>query len=217
MKPYADVTDSRVVKALAHPLRVQILVALEERVASPNELSQELGVDLGSVSYHVRRLAHLGFLKQVGQTPRRGAIEHFYTAVARPRITDAAWANVPTIVKRSLVDAAVDTVGRQVTAAAASGGFDVADAHLTRSQILVDKQGWHDLAVELEALTARVVEIQRECAGRLAESEAPETQATVVLMLFDSTDIADPLPPDGTDPARTTTAAADVAQQVARV
>jgi DNA-binding transcriptional ArsR family regulator len=186
MKPYADVTDSRVVKALAHPLRVQILVALEDRVASPNELSRELAVDLGSVSYHVRRLVHLGFITQVSQAPRRGAIEHYYTALARPRVTDGAWANVPTIVKRALVDAGLETVGRQVTAAAAAGGFDVADAHLTRSPITVDDQGWRELASELEALTGRMQTIQRESAERLAETGAEETDATVVLMLFDS-------------------------------
>jgi len=194
VKPYADVTESRVVKALAHPLRAQILAALEDRVASPNELSQELRADLGSVSYHVRRLVHLGFLKQVRQTPRRGAIEHYYTAIARPRITDAAWANVPTIVKRAMVDATLESVGRYVAAAAATGGFDVADAHLTRSPITVDEQGWRELAAELGALTERVVTIQRQSAERLAESDGKEAEATVVLMLFDSSDVAAPRP-----------------------
>jgi DNA-binding transcriptional ArsR family regulator len=188
MKPYADVTDSRVVKALAHPLRHQILAALEDRVASPNELSQELGADLGSVSYHVRRLVHLGFLKQIRETPRRGAIEHYYTAHARPRITDAAWSNVPTIVKRAMIDGGLETVGRYVSAAATAGGFDAADAHLSRSSAAVDAQGWRELAAELGALHERVAEIQRQSAERLAESgEEPVTEATVVLMLFEST------------------------------
>jgi len=189
MKSYADVTDSRVVKALAHPLRVQILAALDDRKASPNELAQELQADLGSVSYHVRRLAHLGFLKQVDQIPRRGAIEHYYTVVAGPRITDDAWANVPTIVKRAMAGAMVETVGRFVTTAASTGGFDVADAHLTRTPLTVDEQGWRDLAAELRSLTDRLAEIQRESAVRLAESPVHENHATVVLMLFDSSDL----------------------------
>ena len=88
-----------------------------------------------------------------------------------------------------------------VTAAAAAGGFDVADAHLTRTPITVDAQGWRDLAAELAALTDRVVEIQRESAARLAESQAAETQATVVLMLFDSSDIAQVPPANGAHPA----------------
>lgn len=48
--------DQRLVKALAHPLRVHILNILNERTASPNQLSKELGEDLSSVSYHVKVL-----------------------------------------------------------------------------------------------------------------------------------------------------------------
>ena len=65
------------VKAFAHPLRLEILRALGSR-ASPTELSRRLGAPLGSVSYHVRVLAELGALQLVEQLPRRGAIEHYY-------------------------------------------------------------------------------------------------------------------------------------------
>jgi DNA-binding transcriptional ArsR family regulator len=90
VKPYQDITDPALAKALAHPLRTRILAALENRTASPSELSEELDASLGVLSYHVRRLTALGFLKLVKRVPRRGAVEHYYTAVARPRITDDA-------------------------------------------------------------------------------------------------------------------------------
>lgn len=67
------------VKAIAHPLRLEILRALGER-ASPTELSRRLGEPLGTISYHVRVLADLGLLRLVEQAPRRGAIEHYYEA-----------------------------------------------------------------------------------------------------------------------------------------
>ena len=61
MKPYSDINDPRLIKALAHPLRVRILSILETRdMASPNEMADELGVSLGVMSYHVRRLHALG-------------------------------------------------------------------------------------------------------------------------------------------------------------
>ena len=91
MKPYADLSDQRVVKALAHPLRVQILGLLEHQTASPSELAAELRVPLGNVSYHVRQLQSFGLIRLVRTTPRRGSIEHHYELVARPDITDAAW------------------------------------------------------------------------------------------------------------------------------
>jgi len=57
MKPITDIDDPRLVKALAHPLRIQILNLLRDRVASPSELADEIGAPLGNVSYHVRFLA----------------------------------------------------------------------------------------------------------------------------------------------------------------
>ena len=65
------------VKAFAHPLRLEILRRLGDR-ASPTELARKMGAPLGSVSYHVRVLADMGALQLVDQAPRRGAIEHYY-------------------------------------------------------------------------------------------------------------------------------------------
>ncbi|MGI8802576.1 MAG: ArsR/SmtB family transcription factor [Solirubrobacteraceae bacterium] len=177
------------VKALAHPIRAQVLGVLQDRVASPNELSRELGVSLGSVSYHVHRLVALGFLKLVKKTPRRGAIEHYYTAIARPRVTDEAWGEVPPIVKEAAVSAALDHLARHVNAAAGADGFNHPDAHLTRTPISVDAEGWKALSGELEAVTKRVRAIAAESAARLAEAEAEpggEIAASVVLMLFET-------------------------------
>jgi DNA-binding transcriptional ArsR family regulator len=186
---YAHIADPRGVKALAHPIRVQILEALHDRVASPNQLSRELGISLGSVSYHVQRLLGLGFIKLVKKTPRRGAIEHYYTAVARPRVTDEAWGQVPPIVKQAAVSAALDQLSLTVNSAAAAGGFDRADVHLTRNPVVVDDDGWRALAAELQAMTDRVQRIAAESAARLAGSGSgspTRLAASVVLMLFES-------------------------------
>jgi DNA-binding transcriptional ArsR family regulator len=88
MKPRSDISDPRIIKAVTHPLRIRILAALDERTATPSELARELGAPLGNVSYHVRQLAGLGLIKLVKRTPRRGAVEHHYKAVGRPRIAD---------------------------------------------------------------------------------------------------------------------------------
>jgi DNA-binding transcriptional ArsR family regulator len=184
---YAHIADPRGVKALAHPIRVQILEALHDRVASPNQLSRELGISLGSVSYHVQRLLGLGFIRLVKKTPRRGAIEHYYTAVARPRVTDEAWGQVPPIVKQAAVSAALGQLSLTVNAAAAAGGFDRSDVHLTRNPVVVDDEGWRALAAELQAMTDRVQRIAAESAARLSGPESgARLAASVVLMLFES-------------------------------
>jgi DNA-binding transcriptional ArsR family regulator len=187
MKLYQDITNPSLAKALAHPLRTRILAALEDRTASPSELADELGAPLGVVSYHVRRLAALRFLKLVKRVPRRGAVEHYYTAVAGPRITNSAWGATPTIVKQATVGAALEEIGTQVSAAASGGGFEQAEAHISRNPVVVDQKGWKALARELDALLPRIQKIEAESQKRLAStSKEREQSATVVLMLFNS-------------------------------
>jgi DNA-binding transcriptional ArsR family regulator len=188
MKRYQDITDPSLAKALAHPLRTRILSVLENRTASPSEIASELDAPLGVVSYHVRRLHALRFLKLVKRVPRRGAVEHYYTTVAGPRITNTAWDSTPTIVKQAVIGAALAEIGESVNAAADSGGFEKGQAHLSRSPVTIDQEGWKTLARELDGLVARIQRIEAESQKRLARNDHQDEQlATVVLMLFDST------------------------------
>jgi DNA-binding transcriptional ArsR family regulator len=192
MKPQSDISDPRIIKALTHPLRIQILAALDERTASPSELADELKAPLGNVSYHVRQLAGLGLIKLVKRTPRRGAIEHHYKAVGRPQITDDAWAGTPATVKDAVVGAALGDVGTAVTAAAAAGGFSRPDSHLTRTQVKLDERAWKELDKELNASLKRVQKIADDAGKRLAKADGSAIDdATVVMMLFGTADEAE--------------------------
>src|ERR687895_2518335 len=122
MKPRSDISDPSVIKALTHPLRVQILRSLEERIASPSELADEIGAPLGNVSYHVRQLHALGLIKLMKKTPRRGAIEHHYKAVAQAPISDEAWAGAPAAAKDSVGGLSLGLLGQAVDPAARGGG-----------------------------------------------------------------------------------------------
>jgi DNA-binding transcriptional ArsR family regulator len=187
MKPFSHLTDQRVVKALAHPLRVQILGLLEHRTASPSELAAELNVPLGNVSYHVRQLQSFGLIRLVRTTPRRGSIEHHYELVARPDITDHEWESLPDIVKHAMVGAALAPIGRLVQDAAAAGGFGRREAHLSRTALTLDDEGWRDAAALLIELCERLGDVERESLERIAET-ATDTPppSTVVLMHFES-------------------------------
>jgi DNA-binding transcriptional ArsR family regulator len=57
--------DAAALKALAHPLRVQILRTLElRRQESVTGLAQELAETTGAVSYHLRQLARHGLVEE---------------------------------------------------------------------------------------------------------------------------------------------------------
>jgi DNA-binding transcriptional ArsR family regulator len=186
MKPRSDISDPRVIKALTHPLRIQILRSLEERTASPSELADEIGAPLGNVSYHVRQLHGLGLIKLVKKTPRRGAIEHHYKALAQAPISDEAWAGTPGLVKESVVGESLGQLGRDVTAAAAGGGFKRAEAQLVREQLDLDARGFADVAKELTRTRERLEKIRTDAAKRLEKAGEGAASASVALILFEA-------------------------------
>src|SRR6201985_3104945 len=77
---------------VAHPTRARCFSILAERTASPVEIAQEIGKDVGHVGYHVRKLQELNLIELVDEKPVRGAVEHFYRAIERPVVTDAEFA-----------------------------------------------------------------------------------------------------------------------------
>lgn len=78
-----DTSETAKIRALAHPLRQQILgVMLQEPKKpgiSPSEVSQKLSVPLSNVSYHVRILDTCGAITLEDTKPVRGSLQHFYS------------------------------------------------------------------------------------------------------------------------------------------
>src|SRR4051812_22847705 len=95
-RPAGETAEARIAKALAHPLRARILQRLGEHVDSPGGLAAELGAPLGVVSYHVRMLREYECVELVRTEPRRGALQHFYRATARPGPDAHPWRTLPT-------------------------------------------------------------------------------------------------------------------------
>jgi DNA-binding transcriptional ArsR family regulator len=205
MMQITEIDDPRLVKGLAHPLRIHILRVLETRVASPSEIAEEIGAPLGNVSYHVRFLARVGLIELTSTKPRRGAVEHYYRAVGRVSVTDQAWAQVPDVVKNGMISATLDQAGRVIGAAASSGGFERSDAVVARREMLLDEKGFAELASELNGLLERIKEIEKESAERLEASSddaAAELDAGLVMMLFESGEVQLPAPSDGRSRSR---------------
>jgi DNA-binding transcriptional ArsR family regulator len=189
-----EINDPRLVKALAHPLRVSILSALENRTASPSELAEELDVPLPNLSYHIRMLVQLDLLKLVRTRPRRGAIEHYYQAKGRVAVSDRAWGQVPGLVKEAMVAAHLRNVGELVDVAAARGGFEAADTHLSSQRIQVDEQGWKEISKKMRAFFDDVQKIQADSEKRRKGSDhLDEIDAGVVMMLFNAPPVDAPL------------------------
>ncbi len=182
-----EIVDQRLVKALAHPVRVQALTILNERVASPNELAKELDEGLSQISYHVKVLKDYGCIELVKTEPRRGAVEHFYRATARAFLTDEDWQRLPKSVRPSMSATLLQTIMDDAVGALKAGTFDARDDHhLSWTPVIVDEQGWEDLAAVLSDALDHVLQVQAESAGRLAEEGEEGLSATVTMMGFEA-------------------------------
>lgn len=208
--PIENISDPRYVRALAHPLRVRILAMLEERTASAVELSRLLQADLGVVAYHVRTLHRLGLIDLVAETRVRGAVQRHYRAHERPRISDEAWARAPAVAKQALIGATLQQIGDYAARANARGGFDRADAHITRSALRLDAAGWRRLSRALRRLLQEVAEIEEEMTERYGDEPSDELEDVgLVLMMFQAL-------PFSADGVRTAAAQTDAALPEAR-
>lgn len=62
------ILDAAALKALAHPLRFQLLeLLIEEGPATASGLGRRVGESSGSTSYHLRRLAREGLIEEVSE------------------------------------------------------------------------------------------------------------------------------------------------------
>jgi len=164
--------DQKLVKALAHPIRVYILEELQDRVASPTELSKETERSLGVVSYHANILVSCGCLELVRTQPRRGALEHFFRATPRSFIGHQDWRRAPRSVRGGVTDAAVGTFFDKAAAAVEAGTIDARDdTTLNWMPINVDETGWREIAEILDKALQLVMGVPARSVARRAEGE----------------------------------------------
>jgi DNA-binding transcriptional ArsR family regulator len=197
--PITTIDDPRYVKAMSHPLRVRILAMLQERTASPSQLSQWLGATLGTTAYHVRALHQLGLIELADETRVRGAIEHHYRAGPRPMVSEEAWEQAPPIAKQAAVGGSLQVIDEYARSSAARGGFDRREAHLSRTSLELDGKGWEALNRACAKFVEQVEKIEQQAAQRLERKphDGEPRDAAVVLMAFEAARLS------GDEPERT--------------
>lgn len=182
-----DTVDPRLIKALAHPVRMRALAILNERIASPNELAKELGEGLSQVSYHVKVLKENDCIELVKTEPRRGAVEHYYRATSRAFLTDRDWQQLPRSVRPGLSAKLVQSIFNEAAAALEEGTFDRRDnRHVSWTPMMVDEQGWKELIEVLNETLEQVGKIRVASSERMAKSGEEGFQASVALLGFES-------------------------------
>jgi DNA-binding transcriptional ArsR family regulator len=179
--------DHRLMKILGHPVRVQALTILNERVASPNEIAQALEIEVGTAAYHVRALEKNGYIELMGTRPVRGATEHFYRATKRAFITTDDWVQLPDSLRSSISATVFQSIVDDGADAIGSGTFDRRkDRHLSWTTMVLDEQGWDELSREMAGTLERILKIQGDSASRLAASEEVGASVTVSMLGYEA-------------------------------
>jgi DNA-binding transcriptional ArsR family regulator len=176
--------DPRLIKAIAHPLRHRILLALGEEVSSPKQIAARLGEPLGRVGHHVRVLAGLGAIELVDTRARRGAIEHFYRAAVRPLFYDDAWARLPRWTRRAVFAQYLGRILEDVRAAAAGDGFDDPRAAVAYMLLDLDREGHDEMADILTDSLQRILAAKERSEERLSQASGEPLRTEVALLYF---------------------------------
>jgi hypothetical protein len=179
----------RLAKALSHPLRIKILMAMNAptRRLSPSDFSREKGLILSHSAYHFRKLEKFGFIELVETRPRRGSTEHYYEPVKKAMAWKREWEAMAPILKQNLSATAlggfVDALGECIDA----GTFEKrADSHLSWDRARVDEEGFAEMAALMVEILERYLTIQAKCAERMSGNGDPGFIACFALSLFES-------------------------------
>lgn len=188
--------DTRLMRAMAHPMRIQIVSEINKpgRTLSPSRFSEAVERPLSLVGYHFKELEKFECIELVEERPVRGATEHIYRASRRVLFDSKEWAMLPGIMKAGTAGRALTDYLLAAREAIEEGTFEARDdSHLTWTTIRVDERGWcKGSAIVAEALD-KLLALEEECAPRI-EAGAEQLDATYGLGLFESPrrDVEDP-------------------------
>jgi DNA-binding transcriptional ArsR family regulator len=182
-----DLVDIRLMKALSHKERVEVLSILSEREASPNELSEVVKASLSKIAYHVKVLKDFDLIELVRTEPRRGAIEHFYRAKQRAIFPEELWEAIPRGMRKGITRDVMGDALDDIATAAEAGTFDAREGfHLSWTPALLDAQAWTKLMKALIAFVELAIDTQAEASVRLAEKGEDGIPTTFALFGFES-------------------------------
>jgi DNA-binding transcriptional ArsR family regulator len=183
--PKTSRSEGAVSRAWSHPIRVKAFRLLAEKVLSPVEIARLIGEPIHKVGYHVRQLEEFGLVELVGMRQVRGATQHFYRAIERPRMDEAEWGALTARERRPLSLYTLQLMFGDATVADEAGTLDSrADRHLSRVPHEVDEAGYDELLAIHEEALERILAVQERVVARRAEDPAIETFPVVSSQLF---------------------------------
>jgi DNA-binding transcriptional ArsR family regulator len=179
--------DTRLAKAMSHPLRVQILAELNKRVMSPSRFSKRFGSTLTNVAHHFRALENADCVEMVHEDARGRAVEHFYRATKKALFDDRSWKMLPETIRNKLSARTVGDLLEVIAEAMRGETFDSrTNRHSAWEKALVDEQGWEEMSTIQREAIENLMRVARESRSRLIRSGELGLMGTWGVLLFES-------------------------------
>lgn len=183
----ADLIDERLAKALAHPMRVQILTVANQREVSPSEFSKEFDIPLSNVSYHFRKLVDYDCIELTREVPVRGSHEHRYVGSRRGLISDGDWKQLGKGTQAGVRIAGFQDLINRCTQAVEAETFDSReDAAFYWVPMSLDEIGWKKMQAAIRHIIGEAEECEVESAQRAATGKGQTFPATFGVLGFES-------------------------------
>lgn len=159
-------------KALSHPARDKILAVLNDRVASPKELSEAIGESVAYTNHHVTVLKKLELIELVKTERHHGTTEHFYRATSRYLLHLDGLQKLHPVHAADFTAFAIKGGVVDVLKATEAGTLDAQkeDFKVIVSQRVVDREGYKETLELIDEMYERMDDISARSLDRIAGS-----------------------------------------------
>lgn len=198
--------DKGVVSAMECEERAQILILLNERVASTPEIAKELALPERKVRYELDVLKKMEppLVVLEYEVPVRGTVEKFYRATKKAYVSPDEWPGVPEPIRPGMRGSLLDIVVKDAVAAVEENTYDaLPEAHMSWTPAILDAKGWDDAMAVLFRAMHEIIGVKEESAARLAASDEEGVSCTVSMLGYASANenrkVGPPVATDGNE------------------
>lgn len=163
--------DDGLLFALRHPLRLRMLVSLnEEGDGSPSELAKRLESTTEHCSHHIKVLEEYGYVEFLRKEFVSTGAKSIYRAIRKVEFPQEVWERLPPAVQNQVVTGLFMSSFGDAETALLSGAFEKhPESHASWTHLHLDQKQWKRLRGLLERTLVKALEIGEE-ADELRES-----------------------------------------------
>jgi DNA-binding transcriptional ArsR family regulator len=182
--------DKALVDTVGHRVGYAIFRILTERPASARELAELLSQPRSTVGDQLRKLIAAGLVESAGEEATRGTTERFYRVAENSRwLDDEVTAKLDPRQKRRTALRVVREAAADTSLALQGDRLDHRDDWCVgSSRIVVDPQGWKELAEIHRQAVEEVERVRDESAERLDDGAGESLRAISWVMLLELPD-----------------------------